>query len=269
MRSTFERRRAAAIWSAFHRASSQLVASVRVRHLCDCSPILVALAGPLSLGACEMPPSQSPHFSQTAPTSSNSANHLYMPPPGKSWEHFDNDRIECAYSGQGYDNCYAAHGDLIFEWSHGKSEAALANDRMQCGRSVTGPLSVDQQRQAYDNCLLTHGDLTPIGQQPSSLSYDSSTRAYCTRTSHDQRSFYGCMELGRRRSVRSCMDETGINAGIPVTPTMKARYMQCMAKEGFTVAGPPDEKCTWLDLLSPVPDKCFAYSLGAPHAPGP
>lgn len=172
---------------------------------------------------------------------------------------FDNDRIECAYSAQGYDNCYAARGDLIFEWSHGKSEAALANDRTQC---------VNNQRQAYFNCLLARGDLTQIGQQPSSVSYDSSTRGYCTRISHDQRSFYGCMELGRRRSVRSCMDETGMNAGIPVTPTMNARYMQCMAKEGFPVAGPPDEKCTSLDvLLSPVPDKCFAYFFGRTARP--
>jgi hypothetical protein len=210
--------------------------------------ILVALAGPIALGACEKPPAYitATHTgNQQLQTPSGNRQPFFEPGPGRSRLAYNNDRIECSQaqglvtSTQGYTACMIAHGDRVFDWSSTKSSTDLQQDRLTCSRAVRDNPSDEQK---YDDCLVAHSDLIPREQQVSSMTptVDSSMTAFCMRSAHgDAARYSGCMTIGRFSAQTSCMSAANIDAGMPVRLTQKEMYVQCMAKEGYTVSAPP------------------------------
>jgi hypothetical protein len=115
------------------------------------------IVGLLILGASAIVPVSRP-FAQSDPKS------VTLPPPGKSWTVFQDDRIECAYAvkpwtPQGAAACMVARGNLIFYWSSTKSQPELQNDKAECSRSSIKS-TTDEGGQFWE-CLRVHGDLIP------------------------------------------------------------------------------------------------------------
>jgi hypothetical protein len=245
---TLGRSSTVALWSACHRQLDGVRSLARAEHTrISCLLLLVTLTGPLALGACEKSPayvSATPTGNQQSLTPTGNQQPFFEPGPGRSRLAYDNDRIECSHDVrpwtiQGFTACMIAHGDQVFDWSSTKSPADLQQDRLTCARAVRDNLGDEQK---YDDCLVAHGDLIPRGQQASSMTpiVDSSMAAFCMRSANgDATRYSGCMAIGRFRSQASCMSAANIEAGMPVRLTQKEMYVQCMAKEGYTVSAPP------------------------------